>query len=123
MKKIISKLKLIIGALALLPYRVIAKGNLGTAKTQLGIAADRAGTKEGNVDIVIGTIINAALTLVGLIFLILMVYAGYLWMTARGEEEQVKKAKGIISGSMIGLVIVLSAYAITYFVTTSFVAK
>jgi len=122
MQKFISKLKLIIGAIALLPYRVLAQGNLGTAKTQLDAAADIAGTKgNGSIENVIGTIIKAALTLVGLIFLILMVYAGYLWMTARGEEEQVKKAKDIIVGSLIGLFIVLSAYAITYFVTTNFV--
>ncbi len=120
MNKIISKIKKLIGLAALLPYHVLAQGNLGTAKIQLDIAADKAGTKEGNVEIIVGTVIRAALTLVGLIFLILMVYAGYLWMTARGAEDQVTKAKNIIVGSLIGLVIVLSAYAITIFVTANF---
>lgn len=81
------------------------------------------GVKSGssvNTDLptLVGGIISAALTLVGIIFLILMVYAGYLWMTARGENEQVEKAKNIIQASIIGIVIVLSAYAITTFVTS-----
>lgn len=65
---------------------------------------------------VMGAFISAALTLVGLIFLVLMIYGGYLWMTARGEEEKVDKAKKIITAAIIGLVVVLSAYAITYFI-------
>ena len=68
----------------------------------------------------IGTGINAALTLVGLIFLILMIYAGYLWLTARGEEEPINKAKKIITSSIVGFVLVASAYAITVFVGKRF---
>lgn len=73
---------------------------------------------DGDLGTVTGRVINAALTLVGIIFLILMVYGGYLWMTARGNEDQVKKAQQVIYGTIIGLVIVMSAYAITKFVTT-----
>ncbi len=69
---------------------------------------------------VIGQIINVALSLVGLIFFCLMVYAGYLWLTARGDSEPVDKAKEIIRTSIIGLVIVMSAYAITVLVTSYF---
>ena len=54
--------------------------------------------------------------MVGLIFLILMIYAGYLWMTARGEEGPIETAKKIITSSIIGFVLVASAYAITVFV-------
>jgi len=97
-----------------------AQGNLSNAGEHLSDAAGRAGTTESNLSTVVGTVINAALTLVGVIFLALMVYAGYLWMTARGESEPVDKAKRIIIGSIIGLVVVLSAYAITAFVTTGF---
>ena len=70
------------------------------------------------VDTVSGNIIATALSLVGFIFLILMVYAGYLWLTSRGDETQVEKAQEIIKASILGLVVVLSAYAITFFVTS-----
>ena len=49
----------------------------------------------------------------GVVFLILMIYGGYLWMLARGNEQEVEKAKNIIQNALIGLVIVLAAYAIT----------
>ena len=67
----------------------------------------------------IGKIIGAALSLTGIIFFILAVYAGFLWMTARGDETQAKKARETIIMAVTGLVIILGAYAITDFVFTS----
>jgi len=64
----------------------------------------------------IGSLIKAALSFVGVLFLLLMLYAGFLWMTARGNTETVTKAKDLIVGAVIGIVIVVSAYAITSFV-------
>src|SRR4030043_368748 len=60
--------------------------------------------------------IKAFLSLLGAIFIILMVYAGYVWMMAHGNEEEVTKAKRTIQRAIIGLIIVVSAYAITYFI-------
>lgn len=98
----------------------LAQG-IGGAKTNLGNAGKAAGVQgSGDLAGVIGTGIGAALTLVGLIFLILMIYGGYLWMTARGAEEQIGKAQKIIFGSVIGLVVIVAAYAITAFVTGQF---
>lgn len=64
----------------------------------------------------IGRIIGAGLSLVGIIFFVLLVYGGFLWMTARGNEAQVKEAKDLITAAVIGLIVVLSAYAITAFI-------
>jgi len=69
----------------------------------------------------INNIINIVLSLLGVIFVILTVYGGFLYMTARGNEEQTKKALSIITQSLIGLIIVLSAYAISYFVFKFFI--
>ena len=67
-----------------------------------------------NIYTVIGSyIIQPILGIVGMIFFVLMVYSGILWMTAAGNSDQVKKAKGILVNSVIGIVIVVSAYAIT----------
>lgn len=113
---------LIIGiiTLALFPAIVGAAGNLGSAVTELGKVGDIAGTKEGDIQTFVGKFINAALTLIGTIFFVLMVYAGYLWMTAHGKEEQIETARKVITAAIIGLVLVLSAYAITVFVTGRF---
>lgn len=64
----------------------------------------------------IGQIIKVMLSLVGVIFLGLTVYAGILWMTASGSEEKTEKATKILSACVIGLLITVSAYSITVFV-------
>ncbi len=68
----------------------------------------------------VGGIINVFLGILGVVFLALTVYAGYLWLTAGGSEEKVKKAKSIMVNSIIGLIIVVFAYAITAFVVYRF---
>ncbi|MEK7508917.1 MAG: hypothetical protein AAB568_03645 [Patescibacteria group bacterium] len=68
---------------------------------------------------VAGRYINGALALLGVVFLVLLVYGGYIWMIARGEEAEVTKAKDTIKMAVIGLIIVLAAYAITYYVVST----
>lgn len=67
----------------------------------------------------IGRIVGAALSFIGIIFFILMIYGGVLWMTARGNDQQVEKAKDLIVAAIIGLIIVFAAYAITAFIGES----
>jgi len=64
----------------------------------------------------ISLIVTTALSFIGLLFLILAIYGGYIWMIARGNEQEVDKAKQIIQNSIIGLVIVIAAYAISWYV-------
>jgi len=65
---------------------------------------------------IIGQVVGALLTFTGVVFFILMIYGGFLWMTARGNEQQVEKAKDLITAAIVGLIIVISAYAITAFI-------
>lgn len=65
---------------------------------------------------IIGGIIQTALSILGIVAALLIIYAGYVWMTARGKEERVTKAKETLEAAIIGLVIIMAAYAITYFV-------
>lgn len=64
----------------------------------------------------IAVLIKTVLSFLGVLFLILMIYGGVLWMTARGKEEQVTKARDLIIAAVIGLIIVLASYAISIFV-------
>lgn len=90
-------------------------------RSGLGEAANIGGIPqtggEEAIPNLIGNIIMGALGSVGIIFLILMIVGGVMWMTASGNEERVTKAKSLITNAVIGMVIVFSAYAITYFVT------
>jgi hypothetical protein len=67
----------------------------------------------------LGKTVGTALSFIGVIFMLLMIYGGFTWMVARGNEQEVGKAKEIITGAVIGLVIVMLAYAITKFIGTS----
>lgn len=63
-----------------------------------------------------GRIIGYVLAFVGVIFFAIMVYGGFLWMTARGAPEQVKRAKDMIEQAAIGMVVVFLSYVVTTFI-------
>ncbi|MBP6884791.1 MAG: hypothetical protein KBC17_03115 [Candidatus Pacebacteria bacterium] len=77
---------------------------------------EKTGLGASDIRITVVNVIKVILGLLGIIALSLIIYAGFLWMTAAGNEDNITKAKGIISASVIGLVIILSAYSITTFV-------
>jgi hypothetical protein len=79
--------------------------------------------KPKSPSIIIGTIINDVLIFLGVIFLILTIYGGFLWMTAGGNEETLKKAKKWLVNAVIGLIIVLAAYSITSFVISKIISS
>lgn len=89
-----------------------AQGNLKTtATTGFGEVDSRS------VSEIVGQVIGVALSFVGVIFLILIIYAGFTWMLARGNEAEAKKAKDLMFDAVMGLIIILAAYAITAFVS------
>lgn len=65
---------------------------------------------------IIAAVIAAFLSLLGVIFLCLILYGGFVWMTSGGNEAKVYKAKKIIQRSIIGVIIIISSYAISYWV-------
>lgn len=78
---------------------------------------------EGGIPGLIGKIIGVALSFVGVAFLILMIYGGFVWMTARGKEQEITKAKETIISAVYGIVIVMGAYAVTYFIFNNLLAE
>lgn len=66
----------------------------------------------------IGQIVNILLGMVGVMFLMLLVYGADTWMQSRGDEEKVKKAQKIIVNACMGLVAILTAYGLTYLIGT-----
>lgn len=67
----------------------------------------------------VGRVIGTALSMLAVVFFILTIYGGFLWMTAHGKSDQVDKAKNTIIAAVIGVVIVMGSYAITQFVFDS----
>jgi len=66
-------------------------------------------------EILAANIVKTLLTLVGVVFVALLIYGGFLYMTSGGGEK-VKKAKGAITTAVIGLAIIITGYSITYFI-------
>lgn len=89
----------------------------------LGQAGQAAGyTTNLELTTIVANIINVILGLTGMAFVIILVYAGILYLTAAGEEGNVKKAKGLIKNSVLGIIIIVSAYAIANYVFTALTA-
>jgi hypothetical protein len=71
-------------------------------------------------EMIISNAIVILLSFLGVAFLGLMIYAGLMWMTAGGNEQTVDRAKKIIEEAVIGLIVVIAAYAISFFVINYF---
>ncbi|HNW09122.1 MAG TPA: hypothetical protein PK619_02410 [bacterium] len=74
----------------------------------------------GNTGLVetVTQIIQVLLGFLGILAVLLILWGGFIWMTAAGDDAKVDKAKKLIVSGIIGIVIIFSAYAIASFVIT-----
>lgn len=106
-----------------LPFVCLAQGEINEGSLKMRIAEQDSAFRgssgyasETTVDSLVANIITMALSILGILFLILIIFSGYQWMTAGGNEEQVKKAQSRIKNAVIGIIIVVLAYSITAFI-------
>src|SRR3972149_4669795 len=109
---IFSLLTLIIGGLFAASAIVRAQGvDVGLEPLEAtGLAARE------DIRVTIARIIRFAFGFLGVIAVGIVLYGGFLWMTAKGNEEQINKARLTLTSGAIGLLIILMAFAITSFV-------
>lgn len=105
----------------LVPMLSLAQGlqpdALSDINSQNEVFLGKAGLGTGaSVSSVISRVIRVVLSFLGIIFLVLIIYAGFTWMTAAGNEDNIRRAKMVMTAAVIGLAIVLGAYIITYFI-------
>lgn len=95
------------------PAHVLAQtGDLGAISDQTGL------TTESPL-LIVARVIRVILSLLGILLVCLIIYAGVLWMTAGGNVERVQKAKRILINAVIGLFIILASVAITTFIMSA----
>lgn len=124
MKKHIKNFFLALVLISLLSFTFLM--SVGIAKAdmwdgmaiQMGALAEKSGYSPDGAPIasiegIVASIIQYLLSFLGVIFIILIIYSGFLWMTASGDSEKITKAKDILISAVIGIIIVLSAYMIT----------
>lgn len=113
---LVAKGGALIGA-ALMPFITkAAELNLGLGEVEREIALPT-----GDIRTVIARIINVAMGFLGIIAVLIILWGGFTWMTAGGAEDKVEEAKKIITAGIIGLIIVVTSYAIARFVVTSLI--
>ncbi len=106
-------ISLVLPSVVLADFATDPAGSSGLTSTAKGAFGDTI-TSQASLPTFIGSyILQPIFGLVGLGFLCLTVYAGVLWMTARGETKQITKAKDILVTSIIGAVIILASYTLT----------
>ena len=125
MRYIRNKKLLILGAMLLavalvVPGAVFAQSIAETGMSDFAAQAGFGGTSD--IRLIIARLIRTVLSFGGVVLIGMIVYGGILWMISGGEQEKIKKARGVIVNAVIGLVIVLSAFAITQFVVSSLVS-
>ncbi|MEY4722780.1 MAG: Type secretion system pilin [Candidatus Parcubacteria bacterium] len=87
--------------------------NLSAGVKQTG---EKSGFASRGLPDLIGSFVQQAMGLLGIVLVCLVIYAGFLWMTAQGDPDKIKKSKSIITSAVIGLVLIFAAYSITGFV-------
>lgn len=105
---------------ATMPAMALAQNPFQQANTTLDNVRGSAGiTGNNNIYQIAGKIINVVLGFLGIVLLAYMLYAGFLWMTSGGETEKAEQARTMIGNAVIGLIIIVSAFAISTFVLGS----
>jgi cysteine-rich repeat protein len=74
---------------------------------------------QASVQVIIARLIRTAITFAGIVVVVFMIYGGFMYMTAGGNTDRIEKAKKVLINTVIGLVIVLSAFTITQFILGS----
>ncbi len=115
-KKIFYKNFVVFSFLSILMLTALPAWAQVNPVTNLNAAAQGTGLTGFTLPGLIGSIVKGLLGFIGVVMLLIVIYGGFLWMTAGGDPSKVKKGKDMIIQAVIGLIIVLIAYAITTFV-------
>ncbi|MFA6919159.1 MAG: hypothetical protein WC244_03575 [Patescibacteria group bacterium] len=69
-----------------------------------------------NISTFVGGIIIGILGFIGVVALILVIYAGFTWLMSQGDPTKITKAKNIMIWAVVGLVVIFASYAIVQFI-------
>ena len=104
-----------INSLSCLAYDFDKDSGIKNTADATGHTENEIFTKD-NLPEAIGIVIKISLGLLGIVFLFLIIYGGYIWMLAKGNQQEVDKAIKIIQNAVIGLIIVVVAFALVNFI-------
>jgi hypothetical protein len=125
-QKLLKKIMALVMALIILTPVFAFSFSLPAMATS-GDILDPWGGKKDNIKTTIGlgerdprdiaaSVIKIILGFLGIVAVIIILLGGFKWMTAGGNEDKVGEAKKLIIAGVIGLIIIIAAFAIATFV-------
>lgn len=119
-QKILTGIMMAFVMFSAVPAMAATSGTIDIDEIGISYAAD-TGLGSEDVRSTIARIIRVAMGLLGIVAVVIILIGGFTWMTAGGNDEKVGEAKKWIFAGIIGLAIILSAYAIANFVLTQLI--
>lgn len=122
MKKILTTIFIFLFALSLAPAVQAGLSDAFGNGSMVEMVSQNSGfntNSENTIEDTVSNIINLVLSFLGIIFVALLIYAGINWMTAGGNETKIDSSKKLLKQAIVGLIIVLASYALSYFVINS----
>lgn len=118
MKKILASIALLV---MLAPVTAVqAAGKLDLWGNQKGNIEGELGLNgEKDPRVLAAEVISILLGFLGIVAVVLIITAGFKWMTAGGDKGKIDEAKNLMTNAVIGLVIILSAWALSNFIINS----
>lgn len=114
---IVKRKKILLGLLLcvhlVIPNQAFAAFNLADQDSLTQAVVQQSGVSQQSVPTIVGNLAKGIFAVMGLMFFILVFYGGFIWISARGNEDQIEKSQKTITAAFIGLIIVLASYAIT----------
>lgn len=123
MKKILSTIFVLLFFLLLTPIVQAGLSDAFGSNSMLETVSNKSGfntSSENTLETTISNIITLILSFLGIIFMSLLIYGGFNWMTAGGNDSKIDSSNKLIKQSIIGIIIVFGAYAISYFIINAF---
>lgn len=124
-KQVFSFIFLLTLSFSFLPFSFASPSALAQSRSETNLFANQEGMNEistvyggkrpEDIRIVAAKFIRLILSFLGIIFLALIIAAGFKWMTSGGNEEEVKKARKLMINAAIGLIIVLVSWSIAHY--------
>lgn len=93
-------------------WETVSEGGLN----EIAAVYDQTGAPSDDIRIIAARLIRVVLGLLGIIALVIIIAAGFRWMTANGDEEKVTDSRRQLTNAVIGLIIILASFAIATFV-------
>lgn len=95
-------------------YNFVNESGLKETGEKLGYETNQ--NTDTFIESYVGQVLTVVFSILGLIFFALIIYSGFKWMTAQGNESKIGEAKKTLINSIIGLIIIFASYAVSYFV-------